>query len=114
MEQEHYLTEYDGLVQTRELQILKAMLPFAAPRSQMPLAMLIQTMEFQNTMRMFQNNSNALTAFSVHNEADRRSAMLQTLKRFCTPRERETIDTILNIMCVMESKEDMYGRFFTE
>jgi hypothetical protein len=114
MEQEHYLTEFDGLVQTRELQMLKAMLHFASPRSQMPLAMLIQTMEFQNTMRMFQNNNNVLTAFSVHNEADRRSAMLQTLKKLCTPRERETIDTVLNIMCVMESKEDIYGRISTE
>ena len=114
MEQENYLTEYDGLVQTRELQMLKAMLPFAAPRSQMPIAMLIQTMEFQQTMRVFRNNANALSAFSVHNETDRRSAMLQTLKKFCTPRERETIDTILNIMCVMESKEDIYGRIFTE
>ena len=103
MEQEQYLTEYDQLVQTRELQMLKAMLPFVHTRSQMPLAILIQTMQFQQTMRMFQENANALSAFSVNTETDRRSAMLQTLKRFCTPKERETIDTILNIMCVMEN-----------
>ncbi len=103
MEQEQYLTEYDGLVQTRELQILKSMLPFASVKSQMPLAILIQTMEFRNTLRMFQNNANVLSACSVNNEPDRRNAMIQTLRKFCTPKERETIDTLLNIMCVMEN-----------
>lgn len=106
MEQEQYLTEYDGLVQTRELQMLKSLLPFANVRSQMPLAILIQSMEFRNTVQMFQNNANVLSACSVHNETDKRNAMLQTLRKFCTQKEKETIDTLLNIMCVME---EMHG-----
>ena len=106
MEQEQYFTEYDGLVQTRELQMLKSLLPFANMKSQMPLALLIQSMEFRNTIHMFQNNANVLSACSVQNEPDRRNAMLQTLRRFCTPKEKETIDTLLNIMCVME---EMHG-----
>ena len=103
MEQDQYVTEYDGLVQTRELQMLKAMLPFANPKNQMPLAILISSLEFRNTVHMFQKDTNALAACSVSNEPDRRNAMLQTLRRFCTPKERETIDTLLNIMCVMEN-----------
>lgn len=103
MEQEQYLTEYDGLVQTRDLQMLKSMLPFASVKAQMPLAILIQTMEFRNTIKMFQDNANVLSACSVNNEPDRRTAMIQTLRKFCTPKERETIDTLLNIMCVMEN-----------
>lgn len=106
MDQEQYFTEYDGLVQTRELQMLKSLLPFANVRSQMPLALLIQSMEFRNTIHMFQNNANVLSACSVQSEPDKRNAMLQTLRRFCTPKEKETIDTLLNIMCVME---EMHG-----
>lgn len=113
MEQEQFQTEYDSLVQTRELQMLKAMLPFVHTKSQMPLAILIQTMEFRNTIRSFQDNGKALSAFSINNETDKRSAMLQTLKRFCTPKERETIDNILNIMFVMENMEDPVGRYLT-
>lgn len=105
MEQEQFLTEYDNLVQTRELQMLKAMLPFVHTKSQMPLAILIQSMEFKNTIRNFQNTANSLSAFSINSETDRRNAMLQTLKKFCTPKEQETIDTLLNIMCVMENQE---------
>lgn len=105
MESEQYLTEYDTLVQTRELQMLKAMLPFVHMKNQMPLAILIQSMEFRHTMRMFQENANALSIQSINNETDRRNVMLQTIKKFCTPKERETIDTLLNIMCVMENYE---------
>ena len=106
MTNEHYVTEYDGLVQTRELQMLKSLLPFANIRTQMPLAIFIQSMEFRNTVQMFQNNASVLSACSVHKEPDKRNAMLQTLRRFCTPKEKETIDTLLNIMCVME---EMHG-----
>lgn len=103
MEQEQFLTEYDGLVQTRELQMMKSMLPFVNVRSQMPLAILIQSMEFRNTVRMFQNNANALSACTINNEPDKRNAMVQTLRKFCTPKERETIDNILNMMCLIEN-----------
>lgn len=103
MEQEQFVTEYDGLVQTRDLQMLKSMLPFAGVNAQLPLAILIQTMEFRNTVKMFQNNANVLSACSVNSEPDRKTAMIQTLRKFCTPKERETIDTLMNIMCVMEN-----------
>ena len=115
MEQEQFLTEYDAYVQPRELQMLKAMLPFVHTKSQMPLAVMIQAIEFRSTIKYFRDNENTLTAFSLNNDTDKRSAMLQTLKKFCTPKERETLDTILNIMCVMENfdKEDSLGRFIT-
>ena len=103
MEQEQYRTEYDDLIQTRDLQMLKSMLPFVNVRTQLPLAIMIQTMEFRNTVKMFQNNSNVLSACAINNEPDRKTAMIQTLRKFCTPKEKETIDTMLNIMCVMEN-----------
>lgn len=112
MEQELYITEYDGLVQTRELQMLKSMLPFMETKSQMPLAILIQSMEFQNTVRIFRNNENALSACTISEDTDRRSAMLQVLRKFCTAKEKETIDTMMNIMCVMENIEGgSFGEF---
>lgn len=103
MEQEQFITEYDTIVQTKELQILKSMLPFATPSAQMPLAILIQGLQFQSTLKKFQSNTNLLSACSVNNEPDRKTAMIHTLRKFCSPKERETIDTLLNIMCVMEN-----------
>lgn len=105
MEQESYKTEYDEQIQTRELQMLKSMLPFVSNKNQMTLAMLIQYIEFQNTLKMFQKNTDILSAASFTSESDRRNAMLQTMRRFCTPKERETIDNILNIINVIENYE---------
>lgn len=112
MEQENLYTEYDGLVQTRELQMMKSMLPFVNVKHQKPLAIFIQSLQFRNAVRMFQNDENALSACSVNttNEAEKRNAMLQTLRSFCTPKEKETIDTLLNILCMMETY-DSGGNF---
>lgn len=109
MEQENLFTEYDNLVQTRELQIMKSMLPFVGVQQQKPLAILIQSLQFRNTVKMFQNNENALSACAIPttNEAEKRNAMIQTLRNFCSPKEKETIDTLLNIMCVMESYDSL-------
>lgn len=105
MEQEQYITEYDELIQTRELQMLKALLPIMGLKNQLPMALLIQTMEFQNTIKTFRNNENALSACAINDENDKKNAILQVLRRFCTPKERETIDTMLNIMCIAENYE---------
>ena len=107
MEQENLYTDYDGLIQTRELQMMKSMLPFVAVKQQLPLALFIQSLEFKNTVKMFQNDANVLSACSVpiSNETEKRNAMIQTLRKFCTPKEKETIDTLLNIMCMMETYE---------
>ena len=103
MNQEHHPTEYDTLIQTRELQMLKSLLPFASIKSQMPLALFIQSLEFRNTVKIFQQDATVLSACSVHNEPDKRNAMLQTIRKFCTPKEKETVDNLLNIMYLMEN-----------
>ena len=109
MEQEQLSTEYDELIQTRQLQMIKSMLPFVHPKNQMPLAILIQSIEFRNTVKIFKNNTDALSACAIGNETDRRNTIFQTLRKYCTPKERETIDTILNIMCVIENYDSFIG-----
>ena len=110
MEQDQLFTEYDNLTQSRELQMMKSMLPFVSSRQQKPLAILIQSLQFRNTVKMFQDNENLLSACSipVSNEAEKRNAMIQTLRKFCTPKEKETIDTLLNIMCMMETYDTFH------
>ena len=44
---------YDDVVQTKNVQILKSIVPFLDVRSQRPAAMLIQYMEMQNAYRTF-------------------------------------------------------------
>lgn len=105
MEEKNQFTPYDEMMQTRELQMLKTLVPFLEGRRQRQIAMLIQYMEIRQTMNLFTNDSGALSACEIPEGTDRRTAMLNALKNYCTPKERETIDTMLNMFCVMENYE---------
>ena len=88
---------YDDVVQTKNVQILKSIVPFLDVRSQRPAAMLIQYMEMQNAYRTFSRPDNSLAACSLGDGIDRRSASLGAIRQYCTPKEQETIDTLMNL-----------------
>ena len=94
---------YDDMVQTKNIQILKSIIPFLDFPSQKPLAMLIQYMEMQNAYRTFSRPDNSLAACAINDGIDRRSAILGAIRQYCTPKEQETIDTIMNLFCIMEN-----------
>lgn len=94
---------YDDVVQTRNVQILKSVVPFLDVRSQRPAAMLIQYMEMRNAYSAFSKPDNTLTACALGEGTDRRSAILSAIRQYCTPKEQETIDTMLNLFCVMDN-----------
>ena len=101
MDEQTIFTAYDEAMQTKELQILKTILPYMSPAMQPQLSMLIQIIQIRNAGNF------TLSASEVNNGSDKRTAMLTEIKKFCTPKEQETIDNILNIMCVMDNYELM-------
>ena len=46
-----------------------------------------------------------MAACALPNGTDRRNAMLSAIRQYCSPKEQETIDTILNLFCVMDNYE---------
>lgn len=94
---------YDDVVQTRNVQILKSIVPFLDMRSRRPAAMMIQYMELLNAYNAFSREDNSLSACSLDESVDRRSAILGAIRQYCTPKEQETIDTLLNFFCVMDN-----------
>ena len=100
MDEQTIFTAYDEAMQTKELQILKTILPYMSPAMQPQLSMLIQIIQIRN-------GNFTLSASEVNNGSDKRTAMLTEIKKFCSPKEQETIDNILNIMCVMDNYELM-------
>ncbi len=108
LEENNLFTPYDEMIQTREVQMLKTLVPFLEGSRKRQLAMLIQCMEIRHTSALFSRGSSALSACEIPEGTDRRSAMLVALKDYCTPREQEMIDTILNLFSVMEN----YDLFF--
>jgi hypothetical protein len=94
---------YDDLVQTRNIQILKSVVPFLDFRSQRPVAILIQYLELMHASDTFARRDNSMAACAVQNPSERRSAMLTAIRQYATPKEQETIDNLLNMLCVMDN-----------
>lgn len=107
MDQEQPLTEYDALVHSQDIQLLKSMLPFADSGYQMTLAIFIQFIEFKNTIQIFKNNRNGLSASSNSNENDRQNALMQTLLKQLPKSEQETMDNLMNMINMMSMMNSM-------
>ena len=94
--------DYDELVHSKDIQIIKSMLPFIQMKQQMPLAIMIQFIEFQNVLRLFHNKDNGLTANNIQNEEDRQMAMIQALMKHFTKEEQETMNNMMNMISMMK------------
>ena len=103
MEEQTSVT-YDDMVQTRNVQMLKSIIPFLDFPSHKLAVMLIQYLEMRNAYSAFSKKDNSM-ACALPNGTDRRNAMLSAIRQYCSPKEQETIDTILNLFCVMDNYE---------
>ena len=86
-------TPFDYMTQTRELQMLKTMLPYMKDTQKKQFAILIKYMELQNTV---QGSNNMV-------------AMLNDLRVFCTSKEQETIDMLANMFSMLETYETIFS-----
>lgn len=102
MEENATFTPYDEMIQTRDIQILKSIVPFLDYGMQRQTAMLIQLMQLRHIRSLFSSRENTLSICSVPDGTDRRTALLTTVRKYCTPKEQETIDTLLNLFCIMD------------
>lgn len=105
------VTPFDEMVQTRELQMLKTIVPYVNTTQQNQMVLLIQLMEFRHTARLMRQNQgrSQLSAASLPEGTDKRSAILSDLRRFCTPHEQELIDQLINLFTILENYEMFTG-----
>ena len=93
--------DYDELVHSKDIQILKSMLPFIDRQQQMPLAIMIQFIELKNTIQIFKNKEDLLSASSIHNESDRKTAMMEVILKNIVPEYQETINQMMHMINMM-------------
>ncbi|MCD8324627.1 MAG: hypothetical protein LUC32_06735 [Clostridiales bacterium] len=101
----------DSLIQSRQLQMLKAMVPYFDSGHQRSLSLAIRLVELQKTLQLF-NAEPELQAAELHtceNEPtmERIRHMLTAIKEFCTPQEAESIDNMINLFEMYTSYETM-------
>lgn len=112
MDEKTLFTPFDEITQTKELQMLKTIVPYLSKDKQRPLVMMISCMAMLNSMKVL-SETPALSVAETETPSDRRIAMLNALKKYFSPSEQETIDNILNVFSILDNKEiyDQTGIF---
>lgn len=109
MDQDISLTAFDQLTQSREIQMMKTMIPYMKNSQKKQFAILIKYMELQNTAKLFAKENQLISMCALPEEENNTIAMLNELRKFCTQKEAETIDTLTNILTVL----DTYDSYFS-
>lgn len=101
-ENEHTPPVLDTLIQNRSIQMLKAIVPYLYEPQQRMVSMMVRMIELQRTMQLFdaapEMQAQELRICSNESPTERTHQILNVLREYCTPQERDQIDMILNIL----------------
>ena len=92
----------DTLIQNRPIQMLKAIVPYLYEPQQRMVSMMVRMIELQRTMQLFdaapEMQAQELRICSNESPTERTHQILNVLREYCTPQERDQIDMILNLL----------------
>lgn len=101
-ENEHTPPVLDTLIQNRPIQMLKAIVPYLYEPQQRIVSMMVRMIELQRTMQLFdaapEMQAQELRICSNESPTERTHQILNVLREYCTPQERDQIDMILNLL----------------
>ena len=103
----------DTLIQSRDLQMLKSVVPYMTGPQQRMISLIIKLIELQKTIQLF-NAEPEMQAAELHicendSPTERTCHMLNALREYCTPAEQESIDTFLNFFDMYSSYESLFA-----
>lgn len=100
------LTEFDYMQINPQLQMIKAAIPYIPPSWQRMLSVFIKIQELQHVQNMFSQGE--LSAMGLAAEQPRPSGpmeLIQAIKPYAGPREREMIETLETIQLMIQTMQ---------
>lgn len=107
MDEQNIFTPFDEMVQTKELQMLKTLIPYLPSPKQKQIIYLINFLQFRKAIDVIENPPAALCAAEVNSGNDTFTAILNALRKYCSNKEQETIDTIINLLCIVDNYDTL-------
>lgn len=95
------LTEFDSVICDSRIQMMKSAIPFVGPREQRFLSIYVKYIELSKTINLAKNlkpDSLGMCSITGKKPSGDNNDFLQTIRKYCSPAERETIDTITNMI----------------
>ncbi|MDD3253708.1 MAG: hypothetical protein PHV18_14250 [Lachnospiraceae bacterium] len=105
-ERDFHPTDFDYLMMEPHLQMMKAALPYMPPSQQRAISMMIKLQELNRTRSLFQQGE--LSAMGVGSAGTPKASpleMLQAMKPYAGPRERELIEMFENMQIMVQAMQ---------
>lgn len=103
------VTPFDQLTSSKNLRMMKLMIPYIAPDSQRFLAIYIRFLELQNTIQYFQSFGSGVRTQTFSNAGASPMEMFQEIAPYMSSEFAETFDQISNMMNMMEMMQSFQG-----
>lgn len=92
------MTRLDAAISTRDLQIMKAMVPYVHLPEQRMFAVFLKLRELMDTMAYFSDFNKDLKAAGLQEDGSDFTAMLNDIKPFFSKEEQSSLDMMMNMM----------------
>ena len=103
-----FMTPFDELVTTPELQIIKLLIPYVPASGRQTLAGMVKFMELREALRLFRNQNGGLQAQMLPHDSTLSPAdILNSFRPYLGPKENAMLDTIINVKEMMSVMEMM-------
>ncbi len=105
---EYTPTTFDIETQSRNIQMLKTVIPYIDGARQKNFALLIKFLELRNVASLFNDEPGSISMCATDDPSEKRMQLLNDIKKFCTPTEQDSIDMMLTAFQMFSS----YDTFF--
>lgn len=95
-------TPFDTLISSRQLQMLKLMIPYTPPSGQRMLAIYAKFLELEHTIDFFRHFHRDIHAQAFDKAVSSPFDILDELRPYLSEDERNSMDSVMNIFNMME------------
>lgn len=104
---EYTPTMFDMETQSKNIQILKTIIPYMEGSNQKNFAVMVKFLELKNVITIFNQHPSSLSMCSSEDLSEKRLQLLNDIKKFCSPAEQDSIDMMLTAFQMFSSYDMM-------
>lgn len=106
---EYTPTTFDIETQSRNIQMLKTVIPYLNGPKQKNFAFIVKFLELKNVMTIFNEPPVSMTMCSSDDPSEMTIQLLNDIRKFCTPAEQDSIDMMLNAFQIFSSYDILFN-----
>lgn len=101
------MTPFDRLISSKDLQLMKLIIPYTPPANQHMLAILVKFLELNRTIKIFHQSRQNIHTQTFEKSFSSPLDIVDEIRPYLSEAERTSIDSILNVFNMMQMLETM-------